>query len=1044
MARARPNVWTIAPGLDFAETLARALWDGKLFPWPESREPLAMADVILYVPTRRAGHEFARAFAQLASPKPAIIPDIRPLAEPGDPLEQLMPDNDASRLTPVIEETRRSISAEERAYMLVPAIAAWQSRLVERQRIGKEGEASSVPAQGLAAKLALGRALGQLIDEMAIEGEPLARLATAEPADFDPSRFDDYWSMTREFLAVAARQWPQILEQHHAQDRIAQRLARIAAETKRLGREPGGRPVVVAGSTGSVKATAELMRAVARLDRGAVVLPGLDQDLDRDQAQGAWRLIGHDGSSLPTRFAHPQASLKRTVQVIGIGRDEVVPLGDMDARQKARNRFVSEALRPAETAHRWQETRSEVPLAEALAGIMVLETADEREEARAIALLMRETLEDPAAKVALVTADRDLARRVSMELQPLGITPFDSAGQPLSASPAGVFARLFLALAQEATSANALAFLRHPLCDLGMVSHERVRAIDALEIFVCRTARFDPALAWTERVAIALSRQPGARWPGGQVLSADERHAVACLAASMDDLCSPFRAGEAALTLGPSLERLKSTLCAAASSDMMTSPDGLGLVELLDTMVQYGGILRLMPSEFPALMAQAMSQVSLPVPHLEVARASILGFLEARLVEADRLIIGGLNEGSVPPATPGDPFLNRAMRLALGLQPAERRVGQSAHDITMLASHRDLVLTRAQRVGTSPGIPSRFLRRFAAFSGPEAWSEHVLAPGKEFLLALRGLDLPQSHRPIKPPDPVPAPPRLPERITITEFETLRRDPFAFYARRLLRLPVLERLDPPPDARQRGTVLHAILEAFSNKTVPENPEAAELMLGDLGANALRALAHEPEAFQFWASAFRAIVPGFVAFDAAARRAGRRILVESVADHRLALAGGEEIRLRGKADRIEMTPDGVMLIMDYKTGVPPSWKDVRAGIAPQLSLTGALALAGAFGERATRIESIAYLPIGGKQAVRPRRYPNKPPPLDELVETAWTQCIAMLNDFASGKTAYRARLVPKAALQHGDYDHLARTGEWGILAPPEDFEPAEDEE
>ena len=1045
MSRARPNVFTIAPGADFAETTARALIEGRFFPRPEPDDPLFLADVILYVPTRRAGQEFARAFTRLAAPRPAILPDIRPLAEPGDALERLLAEEDADRLPASGGPARRSISTEERAFLLVPAIAAWQRRLAERQALERDPAEIALPEQGLAGQLALGDALGRLIDEMAIEGEPLARLAHVEPLDYDPSRFDDYWSMTRDFLGLAARQWPDLLEAQQAEDGMTARLARIAAETARLAREPGSRPVIVAGSTGSVRATAELMQVVARLERGAVILPGLDRDLDRDWPEGAWAKIGHPESSLPTRFAHPQASLKRSLQIIGIGREEVHELARLDHAGAARNQLFSEALRPAETAHRWQETRRALPLKQALAGLQVVEAADEREEARAIALLMRETLETPGAEVVLVTADRDLARRVTVELGPLGITPADSAGEPLAASPAGVFTRLFLAMARQDDSASLLAFLRHPLCDFGLETAGHSRAIDALEIFVCRTGRFDPALPWAKRVAIALDRQPKASWPGGEAFSIEERHAVARLAAIVDTLRAPFRGSRGPVPLGESLLALRQTLADLVSPGRREEMDWQALGDLLDSMARHGAGLGVSHAELPLLLSQAMARVALPPLPRPGARARILGFLEARLVQADRVILGGLNEGSVPPATPGDPFLNRAMRLALGLQPAERRIGQSAHDIMMLAGHEDLVLTRAQRVGTTPGIPSRFLRRLAAFAGPDDWKAHVMAPGTAFLKALRDLDAPGKPEPIAAPAIIPARPRLPARVSITEFETFRRDPYAIYARRILRLPVLEPLDPPPDARQRGTVLHAILESYARQTVPVDAEAAAELLGRIGLEALRAFAHEPEAFQFWSNAFRRIIPGFVAYDAEARAAGRTVLVEAVADYPLMLPCGEEIRIRGKADRIETQADGAMLITDYKTGASPKWKDMRAGLSPQLGLTGALAMAGAFGLPATRIAAVSYLPIGGQQAVRPRAYPTTPPPLDEVITKTWAEAVAMLDAFARGELAYRSRLVPREAMQVGDYDYLARGGEWSIVAAPDDMnsEPDEDE-
>lgn len=1026
--RAAPNVFSIEPGPDFARTVVESLLEGRLFPLPDQANPLWLADLVLYVPTRRAGKLFERAFVAAAGGRPVILPDIRPLAEAGDDDALLAEDGEQPR-----GDARRIITSEERAFRLHPAIRDWQKRLVARR--AERGEASPEPS--MAETLALGEALGRLIDEMAIEGAPLSLLATITPENFDASRFDDYWSLTREFLALAADFWPGELEHLRAEDANAARLRIIADEAKRLREKGSPHPVITAGSTGSVRATAELMRAVSRLERGAVILPGLDQALDRHDPDGAWALIGNDKASLPTRFAHPQASLKRTLEIIGIDRSDVTALGVPDDAAAARNRLVSEALRPAETSMRWQQTRPDFPAVEALSGLTLIEAADEREEARAIAVLMRQTLENPEAHAALVTADRGLARRVGHELKRLGIEAEDSAGTRLGESGQGLFVRLFLEAACTRNSATMLAFLRHPPARFGMDADDLRSLADAIEIFICRRHRFPPATPWAERARTAFAREPQPRWPWGEIFDAARQVNLTRFCANLDAIFAPFSASNAALPLRDLIENLGQALDECREGAEVEADEISRIDQIFDDLARLGSEIELTPRDLREVITQALKRVTLP-PAGEMRRAQIFGFLEARLVQADRIIIGGLNEGSVPPAVAGDPFLNRAMRLGLGLQPGERRIGQSAHDFSMLAGNRDLVLTRSERVGASPGTPSRFIKRLEAFAGIDIWKKLVREPGKAILEEIRKADDPGLRASIAPPFVVPAQPRLPATISITDFEKIRRDPYDIYARKLLRLRALNPLDPEPDGRQRGTLLHRVLERFARERFEADAEIARQRLRDIAAEEFRILTHEPEAFQFWWSAFEAIADGFVAFDSRARAEGARIFIETYANLPLQLPGGEEVRLTGKADRIEIGTDGLAAIIDYKTGPRPNWKQIEAGLAPQLPLTAALLLKGGFEELppVAGIGSIAYLPIGGPERLIADVSGKAPPSLDQAIDEAWRAALSELNGLASGAIGYRSRLNPLYRDLAGDFDHLARVGEWSLGALPGD--------
>ena len=89
----------------------------------------------------------------------------------------------------------------------------------------------------------------------------------------------------------------------------------------------------------------------------------------------------------------------------------------------------------------------------------------------------------------------------------------------------------------------------------------------------------------------------------------------------------------------------------------------------------------------------------------------IRGSREAREVQADLVILAGLNEGIWPQPAAPDPWLSRQMRLKLGLLLPERQIGLAAHDFQQALAARQVILTRATRDDEAQTVPSRWLDR---------------------------------------------------------------------------------------------------------------------------------------------------------------------------------------------------------------------------------------------------------------------------------------------------------------------------------------------
>ncbi len=1046
------RVFTIPASTPFIPVFVDAFLSGALCGSATPLSPETIADAVIFVPTRRAAQALGAALTAASPAGALLLPKILPLGDQTAIGEAILADfaEDGS-LLPAVDDLTRQL-------LLFPMIEQWRLAIQSDRDLSEPEREPFFVAKSKADAFALTAGLGRLIDETIIEDVPLSRLAQGMPEQYDPARHDIYWDLTSRFLEIAAAQWPGMLNEIGMLDGADRAKRLIRAFARQLLEAPPIHPVIVAGSTGSVAATADLMAAVSQLPMGAVVLPGLDLGLDTV----SFNLIGSEKAELPTRYAHPQGMLKRSIERIGITREAVTSL-PLAKCPDTRAQLISELFRPAETTELWR-TRALPPDAmdEALASLALMEASDEHEEALAIAIVMRETLEDPAKTVALVTPDRALARAVQAELGRWGLSVSDSAGEPLSSFPIAALARLALeACEPEATANTVLALLRNPEARIGHTGPVTA-LVDTIEIAGMRGRRLKSGAKGLAAVLRnQIGKAPGHRDPAPRkrldaaAIEAASVHAE-LLATALDLLAKAF--GETPENSAPTL-RAAADAHRRAVNALVAGPDaepgflsgdaGKALDAIFDQLIhgrEPGPTVDL--QDYLQIFGDLASTAVVHETRPAHPRLKIWGLLEARLLDADRVILGGLSEGVWPPDARGDPFLNRPMRIALGLQPPERRIGQTAHDFAMLLGGREVILTRATKRQGSPAVASRFLRRLTAFIG-KTRTETLVACGKPYLDWARALDRPVTVVPVDCPSPTIPPGLMPERLSLTEVETLYRDPYAIFARRVLRLDALEPADPPLEARERGTVIHDALAAYTRTFAEQIPADACARLMEFGREAFAPVFDEDaESAIFWWRRFEAFVPWFVDWDRERRKNLSALHVEVDGKLVITLAGDRTLTLSARADRIEQKIDNGLdsglAILDYKTGSPPSVKQVLSGNAPQLTLTAAIALRGAFaGIKSDGEPELAYLKVSGARGIGKESKIKLPKPsagdafpeetktaetLAEIAERQFAALERVLNEFALGMRGFKSHRMPEKSRFVGDYDHLARYLEW----------------
>jgi ATP-dependent helicase/nuclease subunit B len=1002
-----PRLFTIPAEAPFLPTLAQNLLDGRLIPGFPGPGPLALAEATVYLPTQRAALGFGRALARAAGRPSLALPRIVPLgafaAEEGE----------AAEFETGLDEPP-AVGDLARRMTLARMVAFWGRQLKGAiRRCGPDGrlitDEAEPPLVAATAAEALNLAgdLAALIDDMRLEGVGFERL---QPLVADP--YDAYWRITLDFLKIAFAQWPAWLAETGLVDRAERAQRAVEREIAALAAGRRG-PTLVAGSTGVNSATAKLIGAVARAPQGAVVLPGLDQTLD----EPAWRLIAAklDDGGDPTASTHPQAALAKLLTRIGAAREEVQPLAAPGPRAK----FLTEAMRPADSTHLWAASK---PDARALDGVALIEASHEAEEALAIAAALRETLETPGRTAALITPNPAIARRVAAELTRWGVDVENSAGLTLGVTEEGVFARATLAAARDFSAPRVAALLASPRLRLGRSPEAYAAAARALELGVLRAAL--PVTGLHDAQAAFAAAREAASSPYAHravaALTPDDFAAAQALLADLAAALAPLQAADGGPLAGLVTAHAQALGALAAPED-----PGEAVADLLDEWALAAGEgFECGLGDYAAMFETLAAQRAPPNPRGH-PRLALLGLLEARLLDYDRVILAGLDETVWPPAARADAFLNRQLRADLGLSPPERRIGQTAQDFVQALGTRDAIVTRCAKRDGSPTVASRFLRRIEALAGPEEL-QRLRARGRVYLDLARHLDRPAPAPPATRPAPKPPVELRPQRLSVTRIETLRRDPYAIYAERILKLTPLPPVAPDLTAARLGDVWHDALETYA-KAPPWTRERlgaiAEAAFADLNADpAFRALR--------WPRIGKAL-DAFCEFDAARREKAERIWLEAEGKLALPLTDGAVFTLTARADRIELGRDGLATVIDYKTGAAPGAEEVRVGFAPQLTLEAAMLKRGGFAEIGKLdTEAAIYFKLGGADGGKEKPIRFKDAVFAEVVEEHFAGLQKLLDRFRNPDTGYVSRPFPKFVARGTDYDHLARVAEWAL--------------
>lgn len=996
MPKADKNIFYIPAGMAFSHSLADQILK------EASQAPETLPRTLIFMPTRRACRILQESFTELSKDKPILLPRIQPIGD----LDE--------------EDLSFTLTHNFRYADSLPAAMPGLQRQMILAHILQAKDPLSSPEQSLS----LAQALGRLMDQIYTENLSLKNIEKLVP-----SIFAEHWQITIDFLKILSEHWPKILKEKNQIDESDHRNLSILTLAQAWEKNPPDFPVIAAGSTGSIPATAILLSVIANLPKGKVVLPGFDPDLD----EKSWNTLDE---------THPQYGFKLLLKRIECERTDIKPWPNtaLSTKLLARQTLIREVMRPSATSDLWTKIKSNqekyTAIKSAFEDLSLINCKNENEEASCVSVIIREALEKPDQKICVITPDRNLAARIQSACKRWDLDIDDSAGKSLERTSLGQFLILvYNVFESDFSPLNLLALLKHKYCYLGLNTHEKSQAIEALDLSLrgLKPAKGLNAIAHRINHTADISEQ-----------SKTKALELINLVSNAFRPLIDFKATSFDAYIRAHLET--SEYCAVNNNEnnkntLWQTPEGKTAAEFFTGLFKLNDLNMLdhlnLKDHYKSLFLYLIKNISVRPAFGTHPRVQILGQMEARLIDADLVVLCGLNEGIWPPDSDADPWMSRPMRKAFGLPSLERKIGLAAHDFVQAFCAPKVIITRSEKSRGTLTVPARWLQRLSAVLQACELPKDLLLSDMPLLDWAHALDY-QSPSP-RATRPMPCPPldKRPQRLSVTRIEKWMKDPYTIYAQSILKLEKLRPLEQNIDAALYGDILHDILEKFSTSypaTLPDNVQKELIIIAQTTINSLEC---DEEIWQFWWPKFLKIINWLEHHEQQWRQTTKLLATEAYGTMNID-SSGQSFELYGYADRIDVNDHGGAIIIDYKSAGTFSPNSVYSAHSPQLPLEALILKAGGFKNlSALKPVSLQYWVLNGSG--EGAKLIEVHEDLETLLEETYNGLLELIKHYQNPLTPYICLPRSDTAPRFNDYEHLARIQEWAAAGEDEGGEP-----
>lgn len=968
-------IYTIPASCSFIDELVKGLW-------AQSGEDFGkLSEMFVLMPSRRACRSLSEAFLRFFDGKPSLLPQMTPLGDINeDELQILSHDTDFIQSVMALPP---SLSSLKRTFLIAPL-------LLEKSEL----------VTSMDQAIALARELGQFLDEIVTEGANIEDLK-----NIVPDNMAEHWQKTLSFLQVLFEDWPAILKANGVIDPAERRNRIIEIQSNLWAQTNPDYPIIVAGVSGSIPAAAKLIQTVLSLPNGQIILPAVDVVMD----EASWNVMPE---------SHPQFGFKKLFSDIGITRHELSVYPFINERNTEKERLISEVMRPSDTSDQWMKLKKFDK--DIVNHFEWIEAENDNEEALCVALILREALEVKNQTASLVTPDRNLARRISSLMKRWNINVDDTGGVPLHQTQVGSWLHLTAQMIEDNFSAlSLLNVVKHPFAGWGMDKFKLNEYAYNLDKDFLRGQISYPNL---DELIAQLNEQ---NQETGWLTSLKEQSAPFTKIYTTKTEFSSLIHAHIALA-----ENLATSADIKGKEILWRGDDGETAAQFLaelydvlkDTRFHHSGEF-----SYAKIFKELMLGYQVRAKYGTHSKLSIMGLMESRLVHSDVLILSGLNEAVWPPEPKIDPFLSRKMRMDAQLPTGDKAIGMAAHDFVEKFGSNKVFITRSLKSGGAPTVPSRWLLRLETVLEKSGISK---ARNTQYISWARDMDRPEKVVPLQRPMPKPSLQTRPLSYSVSSIAKLMKNPYGFYAEKVLGLRKCDPIGKKPDTRDKGNFIHAVMEEFCTLYPDTLDDNAKDVLLEIGERKLPEFCNNAAQQTFWWQRFKQLSSWVIEVETEWRNLARVHLTEKRGETKIT-DSGFEFTLHATADRIDQMRDGSgYAIVDYKTGGAPSDKDMVNGRAPQLPLEALIVEDGGYQgiRQDSDVVSLQHWILKGTNENEQNSFSLKNITMEDLLIQTRDGVTKLLVAFMNEEIPYNIFIQTGSDEKYNDYDHLERVQEW----------------
>jgi len=923
---------------------------------------LKLAEVRIFLPNKRSSLKLKEYFVQHSENKAVILPKIFSLSDIS--LEEFEFEPEFRR--EIETSLKPAIKKEERIFLL--------TRIIRQSAAGY-----NLGHLTFEAALKLSISLCGIIDEM-----HKYEVAPEKLGDLFPHELSEFRQISLNFLKFIIEIYKKELAAKNRLDLAARNILVTDIYSKILAEKPSQNLVVIAGSSGSHSAVKRLIKTIMELPSGRVFLPYIDMNVSEKE----WAEIERENNEI-----NHQKHLFTLLKFLGVKRAEIQLLGNAG---ETKNLLISEMMKCGSSIETWKNLE-----APGLEWLRLIEADSQIREAKIICAIVREKLE-AGKNVGVVTNDDDLTQKINLFLPRFGIRTTDYAGLTLDKTVEGKF---LLQLAQVISSdfgiIDMLSFLKSPL----VTTSKNIREIEGFERRVIRKNNLR-SLKDVFAVESHLEK------------SSEQFRAKLGF---LNDIYKAV-AGKNEIEVGELLKFSLAIIESLCEVGLVESDNWQSIEEVLSFFANEGASEKIEKKLFAEILQITLSSRKAWPKQTFDEQVSILTPLEARLQYFDCTILAGVNLGSWP-ENYFSPWLSRSMNSQINMDIESDMIALSAHDLVAHLHGSEVFITLSKQRGGEPALESPLVSRIKIFA---KLKDINIASGEYYesvVEFLDGVDTPH----IAPEKPAPKPPfeARPNSISVTNVENIIKNPYAFYANKILGLKKIDELENEGTTADYGSFVHRVIENFARLHQLDIEKITRQNFTAAIASAAQELAAKNLVNPAWITQIEQTAKWFV--DIEKRFAAVTSAIFSEEEGMLEISrNGKIFKLVCKADRLEISRSGEVNIIDFKTGGYPAQEKVKQLIGPQLVLEALMAKRNGFknmkfGEKNTLGKVVYYNISFSKGGPERKEYEVR---LNELEQLAEIELNNLIDDLLDPEAPFLVRPRTKIQPDYDDYEHLER--------------------